>query len=343
MFTELLACFSTGTGNSYKVAKWAAEVAAQAGVPARLRRIKPGAKWDFAPGSRHLLVFSCPTHGFTAPWLMIKQIFRLPNGKGASAAVMPTRAGIRVRGVCLPGMEGTAGYLLALVLALKGYKVRGVLGIDMPSNWTALHWGLNRENAAFIIAAAEPKAKHFVKTVLAGRRYFDGIVPLTIGLCLAPVSFLYLILGQLLLAKTFFASDSCTGCGDCMRGCHKNAIRMRQGRPYWTYSCDSCMACMNYCPRQAVEASPLFAVAIYYIASVSAATRLLGQLPAGPGAAWLAGGAQYVYALLAVGIAYWFLHALLGMRAFRRVLAKLSHTHYYRRYHAPDITMKDFE
>ncbi len=341
MFTELSAFFVTGTGNSYKLAKWAAEVAAQTGVPSRIQRIKTRMKWDFVPNSQHLLVFSCPTHGFTAPWLMIKQVFRLPNGNGASAAVMPTRAGIRVRGICFPGMEGTAGYLLALILALKGYKVRGVLGIDMPSNWTALHWGMNQGNADFIISAAEPKAKHFVKKVLAEWKYFDGIVPLLIGLCLAPISFMYLILAQLMLAKMFFASNKCVKCGACIKFCHKTAIRMNQGRPYWAYSCDSCMACMNYCPQQAIEISPIYALAIYYITFVSASTWLLDQFPTETFPVWLKAMVQYVYILISVGVSYLILHTLLRLKAFRWFLTKLSHTHYYRRYHGPDITESD--
>lgn len=341
MFTELSAFFATGTGNSYKVANWTTEVAAQAGIPFRIQRIKAAMKWDFSPKNRHLLMLSFPTHGFTAPWLIIKQVFRLPNGNGASAAIMPTRAGIRVRGVCFPGMEGTAGYLLALMLALKGYKVLGVLGIDMPSNWTALHWGMNPENVDFIVSAAEPKAKHFVKTILAGQQYFDGVLPLAIGLCLAPISLMYLILAQLMLAKMFFASNQCIKCGACMKICHKNAIRMKQGRPYWTYSCDSCMACMNNCPRQAIEVSPIYGLAIYYITFVSASTWLLNQLPAGIHLGWLKALVQYVYIVGSVGISYLLLHTLLRMPAFQWILTKLSHTHYYRRYHAPSITKRD--
>jgi hypothetical protein len=100
---------------------------------------------------------------------------------------------------------------------------------------------------------------------------------------------------------------------------------------------------MNYCPQQAIEVSPMFALAIYYITSVSASTWLLNQLPTELLTAQLAGVVQYAYVLISVGIAYWFLHTLLRMKAFRWALTKLSHTHYYRRYHAPDITMKDFE
>jgi len=345
MIKEIVLLYMTGTGNSYKVAEWFAEVGTELGSARKMQQIRKP-KLQLEPDEKKLYVFILPTHGFTAPWLLIKQILQLPTGNGASALILPSRAGIRIKGVSLPGMEGTAGYLIAFLLFLKGYNIRGVMGVDMPSNWTALHWGLSKENAEFIIAAAQPKVKHFAKIVLRGQVYFDGILPLVLGLCLAPISFMYLIMAQLILSKLFFASDKCVGCSLCAKNCPKEAITMTgtlRQRPYWTYSCDSCMACMNICPYQAVEASPIFAILFYYLTMVPISTYLLGNVSLllyGWFSVSCAGIIQYIYILTSIALAYILLHAALGWRLFSMILSRLSHTHYFRRYHAQDVNLK---
>lgn len=340
MFEKLYVFFMTGTGNSYKVGGWFAEVAVKLGVSVQRQQIRTE-KLSITPDAKTLCAFTLPTHGFTAPLLVLKEIIRMPRGEGASAVILPSRAGTRIQGVSLPGMEGTAGYLTALLLYLKGYKVRGVMGVDMPSNWTAVHWGLSKENAEFIIAAAEPRVKHFAKTVLMGKVYFDGIIPLAFGIWLIPVSLGYLVMAQFILAKLFFASDKCLGCGLCAKNCPKQAIKMTgtiKKRPYWTYACDSCMACMNYCPARAVEASPILAIIFYYLTSVPAAAYLLKSFSVEQAAGLL----QYVYILIAVYLSHLFLHTVLGWRIFSIILSRLSHTFYFRRYHAPEVTAKEF-
>jgi len=348
MFEKIVVFFMTGTGNSYKVGAWFAEVAAALGIQTKIQQIKT-AKLTLESDKKTLCVFTLPTHGFTAPWLMIKQIVYLPRGNGTSAVILPSRAGTRMKGISLPGMEGTAGYLTAFLLFFKGYTVRGVMGVDMPSNWTAVHWGLSKENTQFIIAAAEPKVKHFAKVILEEQRYFEGIVPLALGLWLAPISVMYLIMAQLMLSKLFFASDQCIGCHLCANLCPKQAIKMigtRQKRPYWTFSCDSCMACMNYCPYKAVEVSPLIGILFYYLSVVPISTYILSHVVTLTFFTWLPinwdGIIQYIYVLTSVFLAYLLLHTVLGWRFFNVILSRLSHTRYFRRYHAPNVSFKDF-
>jgi ferredoxin len=346
MFEKISVFFMTGTGNSYKVALWFTEIAQELGLQIKIQQIMTD-KLCVEPDANTLCVFTLPTHGFTAPWLILRHILCLPRGNGAAAVVLPSRAGTRIKGVSLPGMEGTAGYLIACLLFLKGYTVRGVMGVDMPSNWTVVHWGLSKENIEFIISAAEPRVKHFAKTVLSGQVYFDGIIPLILGVWLVPISFAYLVMAQFILSKLFFASDKCIGCGLCASICPKRAIIMTgktKQRPYWSYSCDSCMACMNYCPHQAVEASPIIAVIFYYLTTIPVSAYLLNNIVKVP-LEWFpinwAGIIQYIYVLTAVFLAYLILHTTLGWRLFSKILSRLSHTHYFCKYHNPAVSLKE--
>jgi hypothetical protein len=59
----------SGTGNSFRVATWAAEDAAAAGAETRvvlLDAARPAEEVQAGPD--HLVGLTFPTHGFTAPW-----------------------------------------------------------------------------------------------------------------------------------------------------------------------------------------------------------------------------------------------------------------------------------
>ena len=58
--------------------------------------------------------------------------------------------------------------IIALILYLKGYRIRGILSLDMPSNWTSLHPALKPKNIEAIIKRAQPRATAFMEKILAG-------------------------------------------------------------------------------------------------------------------------------------------------------------------------------
>ncbi len=340
--------FMTGTGNSYRAATWLAEAARERGVAVHLVPI--ASAWperEVQAGAGHLVGLFLPTHGFTAPWAMIRFALRLPRRPGTHALVMPSRAGVKLGPLFLPGLEGTAGYLLALILVLKGYAIRGVQGLDLPSNWTALHPGFSALSAQAISERTRPKALKTMEAVLASERRLGGIIELTLGLALAPVSLAYLLLGRFWLAKLFFASERCNGCGLCAAHCPNGGIRMWRSRPYWRYACESCMRCMAFCPQGAVEAGHSYAVIVYYIASIPVAVYLLDGLArlwpplARLNAGWLAFLLSYPYKLLAVYLTYLLFTLLIRVPAINRLFTLTTLTHYYRRYHEPGTKLGD--
>ena len=350
MYKKATLYYFTGTGNSYRVASWMGEIAAAQGITSNVTSIgnaRPAEEIEKGPENLLGLIF--PTHGFTAPWHVIYFALMLPRRSRTHAFVTPTRAGTRIIGF-LPGMEGTAGYLIALILLLKGYILQGVQAIDMPSNWMTLHWGLHPANVSAIMERARVKTTAWFEELLAGRRKLGGFIPLLLGLALIPISFGYLIYGRFYLAKIFFASEKCNGCGLCVKYCPTHSLTLKgekKKRPYWSYSCESCMRCMGFCPQKAVEASQPFAVLLGYIAVVPASYCLLkwltGLVPSmylvinyWPGAI-----INYAYFLLSVYLAYRLINWLIRFPLINKLFTYTTLTHYYRRYHEPGTRLKD--
>ncbi|MBN2223408.1 MAG: EFR1 family ferrodoxin [Deltaproteobacteria bacterium] len=340
----------SGTGNSLRVARWAAARAGIAGCAARVSSLTDTRPRDIPTGPDSLIGLFMPTHGFTAPFKIISFAARMPRGRGTHAFVVATRAGTKFGKLFLPGMEGTAAYLIAAILALKGYSVRGVAGIDMPSNWTALHPGFSEKNARAIIGRARPKADGFIDSILAGRRAFRGFVCLALGIALAPISAGYLIYGRFMLAKLFFADNRCNGCGICARDCPNHAIRMlgkKRPRPYWTFSCESCMRCMGYCPEAAVQAGHSWAVIVYFITAIPFAQYLLNLMVTYLTGAqairgtWAMTVIQYPFFLVSLAAAYALFYLLTRIPAVNAVFAYTTLTRAYRRYHEPDTGIKE--
>jgi ferredoxin len=281
---------------------------------------------------------------------MLRFALGLPRRRGTHAVVVATRAGAKIGGSYTPGVEGTATFLVSLILGLKGYNVRGAIGIDMPSNWISLHPGLPPSTVTGIVRRARQRVVTFMDTILSGGRRFVGWISLAFGLSVSWISLAYLLAGRFYLTKLFFASESCTSCGLCAKRCPNKAIRMRGKKkplPYWTFHCESCMRCMGFCPTRAVEASHLLAVGVYVLAVVIARLPLSSWLSCIPGLAllesvplWLL---ESVYAVAALGLIYPLFYLLLRVPWINRFFSRATFTYYYRRYHEPGTTFKELD
>ena len=230
--------YFSGTGNSRYIAQ---RIAGQTG-DTQLNineRIKAG---DTSPiSSEGPLVIVTPTYAWRIPrvvrdWLLQTHF---PNG-GKVWFVMN----------CGSEIGGADRYNRALCRK-TGLTCMGTAQIIMPENYIAMFNAPDRDTSRAIIAKAEPDIDRAAELIAQGSSFPPTRDALYDRAMSGPVNpFFYAFCVK---SSPFIVSDSCTGCGQCVRRCPLNNVSLRDGRPMWGSDCTHCMACICYCPAEAIE------------------------------------------------------------------------------------------
>ena len=334
--------FMSGTGNSYRVSKWVGEIAKKNGSNTEVHSAmnnEPVTK--IKHGNDNIIGIIFPTHGFTMPWHILKFIWRLPCKKSTHAFCIATRGSLKFGQVFIPGMSGSGTFIISLILRLKGYKVRGVMSVNMPSNWFSLHPIQRIESQEAIIARAQHKVKDFIdKIYLKGKVWFtlNNLYEIFGGILLSLISIGYLFIGRFFLAKLFFANMNCNGCGVCAENCSFAAIKMwgkKKLKPFWKYSCESCMRCAAICPENAIEVGQSWGVVLYFITTIPVSFYIFSTIDVFiPGITNLRGSwIQVVFDILcwypAIFISYYIFYFLIRIPVINRIFTYTTMTHFF--------------
>lgn len=247
--------YFSGTGNARQIALWISELANKQDIQCQVFNIAETELESIgSPDPEALLVIISPIHGFNYPKLVLKFIRHFPNGSN-NIVLMNTRAGMKIGRFVTPGLTGVAFMLASVLLKKKGYRIKGQIPFDMPSNWISVHPALRGNAVNFICRKIHERVEKHCNIIFGGKPDFHAYRDLVQDILIAPVSLAYYIAGRFAFAKSYYASYDCNNCGLCIRQCPVQAIKTLNGRPFWTFSCESCMQCMNSCPEKAIETS----------------------------------------------------------------------------------------
>ncbi|RPH31413.1 MAG: hypothetical protein EHM93_13750 [Bacteroidales bacterium] len=252
-YQKLIVYYFSGTGNSKNVALWLSNVAKENNIEYELVNISLiDRRIIEQPDPDSLVVFVSPIHGFNYPPVMLHFIMRFPKGKN-KVLLMNTRAGMLIGKYITPGITGIAFFLAALILKLKGFSIKAMYPVDLPSNWISVHPGLNEKTVKYLHEKNKERVTDFAKRVFSGKSDFKGLRELIQDVLVSPISIPYYFIGRFFFAKTYYASSDCNNCDICIKGCPVKAIIKLDKRPFWTFNCESCMKCMSNCPKKAIE------------------------------------------------------------------------------------------
>jgi Pyruvate/2-oxoacid:ferredoxin oxidoreductase delta subunit/flavodoxin len=267
-YQKVVIYYFSGTGNSHNVARWVAESAGKLSIAAHVYNIAHIDRNHIIPPDKNtLVIFVSPVHGFNYPPLMLHFIFRFPRGNG-NILLMNTRAGMLIGKFITPGLTGCAFWLSSLLLKSKGYSIRGMIPVDLPSNWMSLHPSLNDRTVQYLHEKNREKVEKYAGEILLGKTNFRAMREIIQDLLVSPVALLYYFFGRFFIAKTFYASRDCNNCDLCVKNCPAKAIIKIDNRPYWTFKCESCMNCMSSCPKRAIETGHGFVIGIILVYSL---------------------------------------------------------------------------
>jgi Pyruvate/2-oxoacid:ferredoxin oxidoreductase delta subunit len=348
MYKDLTIYYFSGTGNALTASRWITEHARKKGIKTNLISIDRFEKILVPPAqSKRLIGFCYPTHGFNLPWIMLKFIFKFPIIKGCDVFLLNTRAGSKIGKLFVPGISGIAQILPAIILLIKGFRVKGMFPLDMPSNWISVHPGFNQATVTDIFARSRVMLEEFCEKMFDDRRYIrpNVLIMLPIDLALAPIALIYFMYGRFYFAKIFIASTDCDKCRLCETKCPTGSIKMIDKRPFWKFTCESCMRCINICPKKAIQVSHSLAVFIAVIGSLLPVALALAffnsflpPLLIKMTDFFIKWGISLSIFFIVSGLVFW----LLRIRFINKFFAGTSLTKYWRRYMAPGIKPKDY-
>ncbi|MGD2245354.1 MAG: EFR1 family ferrodoxin [Candidatus Aminicenantes bacterium] len=352
--------FSSGTGNSYRVAKWFYETCLAKDIRSELIPVNSGvpAK-EIGASPEHLVALVFPTHGLMPPWSVIKFLFRMPRRKKTHFLNIPTRGSLYAGPLLIPGAAGLASFLPALILLFKEYCPRGSVSFDMPVNMTSIHPTLTPKHANRVVAAAKRKSEKYFERFfrnnslwLTRNNLYELIwtLPLLYFIPLFPI--LYLIVGRFFMGKILFANDNCIGCGTCVKSCPAGALIMKNGkkeenkRPYWRYNCEHCLRCLNFCPQKAVVAGHSWGALLWYIGVLVAYggalyTWIGGHIPQllSLRSWWTIELLNAIFYYPAFIAAYFLFFQLLRLKPINTFFTLTSLVRFFGQYREPDTTL----
>ncbi len=158
-----------------------------------------------------------------------------------------TKTQVFAFGVCTCG--GNAG--LAMKYFSKYYPLDSSYSLIMPNNYIVGSDTDDEKEILAKISAARKSLEQISREILERKRVYRVCQGGLAGIKSGFVNTGFNKFAR--SAKSFFATDSCNGCGLCAKQCPAHAISLQNSQPVWKAQCYQCMRCINTCPQQAIQ------------------------------------------------------------------------------------------
>lgn len=282
---KLVLRYFTGTGNTARACALIEKEFVNAGWEVDSRVVRAAMPQPYAEiETADLLLAAFPVLGFSPPTIMRKWLARLPRRKGQAAAVLAVGGAIMLNDRYVPGWGAGAPFSAAAALTRRGRTVLGIGEVSYPDNFTQATNPPDEAGCARIRALNDPATVDFGKRLIAAAA--DSAVErpflrrhLAVRSIMAVIGFFFRVLGRRVLAKSYIADRSCTGCGLCARVCPARAISLRRGRPRWGLRCVACNRCINLCPSGSIKTSTAVLISHFALSILIFAFALSVPLP----------------------------------------------------------------
>jgi ferredoxin len=363
LYQKAVIYFSSGTGNSYRIAEWFNMKCKKQNITTRIIPIdKAKPKEDIESSDKTIIAFIYPTHLVMPSWSIIKFLIRMPVKKGTHFICMPTRGSFPIKGKWIfPGGAGFALFLPWIILPFKGYNLRGGISFDMPFNHLYFVPHYSKKGLSLIFGKAKQKAdKTFEKLFSEKLIFFTPSNLLDLFWALLPLVLFptllvgYLLLGRLFQTKLLFANTKCTGCGICAKSCPTKAIKIigkKHPLPFWNHKCDNCLRCMAFCKNIAIEAGHSWALILVtiliLISNIPISVFLVSLLnPILPNTGffneiYIIKFINLIIYYLTICFAYDLLHCFIRFKTINKIFTYTTFSHFRKRYREPGTKLTD--
>lgn len=139
------------------------------------------------------------------------------------------------------------------LIGRRGWNPRGAFSVQMPNTYVLMK-GFevdSPETAAAKLASMPARLEEIAAGIKRGFAGSDMVRGSMAWLKTSVVNPLFRLF--CMSSKPFHATDACTECGLCARGCPMGNITLKDGgKPCWGNTCALCLRCYHVCPAHAV-------------------------------------------------------------------------------------------
>lgn len=239
--------YFTGTGNSLRILDTCREAFLEADHTADISEIHLS---ETKIKEADVIGFCLPVYAFGIPRICRKYFKRLERFENKQRAFVIITAGdAKESGFSVVESER--------LLKKKNCEIIYSGVVQMPINWITSPeppFPPSKEEATEITRRGVEKSKRMANDIISGISHLHVFTYPTryTKFRFFKDYLLFRYLGIQNLWRTFKTYDTCNGCEICSVICPTHSIKIIDGRPVWTSTCEQCMRCVNFCPREAI-------------------------------------------------------------------------------------------